>query len=102
MWSAIISRKSRPPAWATRAAPATTEKPLGFDQSDTRSVSMVMPLRWLRSARKASTRAASCPVTTVTRRAPAAWAWRTPSSISGTPQTGVSGLESDRLRSRLP
>ena len=42
------------------------------------------------------------PVTTTTRSTPAACAARTPSSINGTPPTGVSGFESEISRRRLP
>ena len=53
-------------------------------------------------ARKASTRSASWPVTTVKPLAPPAAAARITCSISGTPATGVSGLEGEISRSRLP
>jgi hypothetical protein len=83
-------------------APAITEWPLGVDQSARRTGTISTASRCERSARNASTISARWPVTTTTRVTPAIIAWRTPISISGTPATGVSGLEGERSASRLP
>src|SRR5437868_3747825 len=81
-----------------RAAPARTLWPLGRSQSPMRTGAMGKG----RVARKRSSRSASWPVATTKRVAPPAAAARITRSISGTPATGVSGLDGLTARSRLP